>query len=268
MAPNDKPRDKGLGEYAKDFVGGLLGRDDDDDQAAATQRDRAQSNANEPQQPHDKGIGEYTKDFVGGLFGRDDNDQASTQPKKDSNQSFVERVQEDARAAAERAQAQATSQAQQKQGGEGGGSIFDRVREAADDAAKNARETQQAAGAGTAAAPRSSFDQPAQPSASGNAAPRSSFDQPAQPSASGNDQGELERLRARVADLERQQSGSHPAAPAQQRTYVVKPGDSLSLIAKRFYGDPMQWKRIYETNRSKISNPDLIHPGQEFVIPE
>ncbi len=249
MAPNDKPRDKGLGEYAKDFVGGLLGRDDDDNQAAATQRERAQQDANQPERPRDKGIGEYTKDFVGGLFGRDDaDDQPKTQaaPKKDEDMSFAERVQQDARAAAERAQAQAQSQAQQQQGG-GSGSIFDRAREAADEAAKRAQEAQQKPGT--------------------SAAPRSSFDQPAKPATAGDDQSEVERLRARVADLERQQ-GAGQAAESKQRTYVVKPGDSLSLIAKRFYGDPMQWKRIYEANRGTISNPDLIHPDQEFIIPE
>lgn len=251
MAPNDKPRDKGLGDYAKDFVGGLLGRDDDDDkQSSATQRERAQPNTNEPERPRDKGIGEYTKDFVGGLFGRDDDDQPKTQaaPKKDDNQSFAERVQEDARAAAERAQAQAQAQSQQKQGG--AGSIFDRAREAADEAAKRAREAQQSQSPGTSSAPRSSFDKPAQPSASNT------------------DQSELERLRSRVADLERERSAGQAAPSAQQRTYVVKAGDSLSLIAKRIYGDAMQWQRIYDANRSKISNPDLIHPGQEFIIPE
>ncbi len=253
MAPNDKPRDKGLGEYAKDFVDGLLGRDDDDDnQPAATQRDRAQPEASQPERPRDKGIGEYTKDFVGGLFGRDDDDdQPKTQaaPKKDDDMSFAERVQQDARAAAERAQAQAQSQAQQKQGSvvSGSGSIFDRAREAADEAAKRAQEAQQKPGT--------------------SAAPRSSFDQPAKPSTAGGDQSELERLRARVAELEHQQTAG-PAAESKQRTYVVKPGDSLSLIAKHFYGDPMQWKRIYEANRGKISNPDLIHPDQEFIIPE
>ena len=56
-------------------------------------------------------------------------------------------------------------------------------------------------------------------------------------------------------------------APAAQRTYTVVGGDSLSKIAKRFYGDPMQWKRIFEANRDQIDNPDLIHPGQVFVIP-
>lgn len=52
-----------------------------------------------------------------------------------------------------------------------------------------------------------------------------------------------------------------------QRTYTVNPGDNLSAIAQNFYGDASQWHRIYDANRDKISNPDLIHPGQELVIP-
>jgi len=52
------------------------------------------------------------------------------------------------------------------------------------------------------------------------------------------------------------------------RTYVVVEGDSLSKIAKREYGDGNKWPKIYEANRNIISNPDLIHPGQELRIPE
>ena len=50
-------------------------------------------------------------------------------------------------------------------------------------------------------------------------------------------------------------------------TYVVKPGDSLSRIARAHYGDADQWRRIYEANRDQIKDPDLIHPGQSLKIP-
>ena len=52
-----------------------------------------------------------------------------------------------------------------------------------------------------------------------------------------------------------------------RRTYTVKSGDTLSKIAKAQYGDASEWKKIHEANRSKIPNPDLIHPGDELVIP-
>ena len=45
-------------------------------------------------------------------------------------------------------------------------------------------------------------------------------------------------------------------------TYTVKQGDYLILIAKRELGDANKWRDIYELNRDKISDPNLIYPGQ------
>jgi nucleoid-associated protein YgaU len=71
------------------------------------------------------------------------------------------------------------------------------------------------------------------------------------------------------ADFSDVQSGSSSTAPSGAgRSYTVQKGDSLSKIAKREYGDAQQWRRIYEANRDLIQNPDLIHPGQVFRIPE
>lgn len=47
-------------------------------------------------------------------------------------------------------------------------------------------------------------------------------------------------------------------------TYTVEAGDNLSKIGAK-YG--ISWKAIYDANRDIISNPDLIHPGQELKIP-
>jgi len=49
--------------------------------------------------------------------------------------------------------------------------------------------------------------------------------------------------------------------------YEIKSGDSLSAIAKRYYGKPMEYKRIFEANRGVIENPDRIYPGQKIKIP-
>ncbi len=49
--------------------------------------------------------------------------------------------------------------------------------------------------------------------------------------------------------------------------HVVKSGESLSKIAKHYYGDPMKYKQIFEANRNILNNPDLIHPDQVLVIP-
>ncbi|MEZ5347178.1 MAG: LysM domain-containing protein [Pyrinomonadaceae bacterium] len=48
-------------------------------------------------------------------------------------------------------------------------------------------------------------------------------------------------------------------------TYTVQSGDSLSKIGAK-YG--ISWQSIFEANRDKLDNPDLIHPGQELVIPQ
>lgn len=66
------------------------------------------------------------------------------------------------------------------------------------------------------------------------------------------------------ADAAAAAAAAPPPAPAQQ-TYVVERGDTLSAIAKRFYGNAHDYHRIAEANG--IANPDLIHPGQQLVIP-
>jgi len=63
------------------------------------------------------------------------------------------------------------------------------------------------------------------------------------------------------------QGGGSSTAPSAQRTYTVQRGDSLSKIAKQFYGDVKQWKRIADANTDKIKNPDLIQPGWVLIIP-
>ena len=60
---------------------------------------------------------------------------------------------------------------------------------------------------------------------------------------------------------------SSPKASSAKRTYTVKRGDCLWNIAKRFYGNGAKYTRIYDANTNKIANPNLIYPGQIFVIP-
>ena len=52
------------------------------------------------------------------------------------------------------------------------------------------------------------------------------------------------------------------------RTYDVQPGDSLSAIAKSVYGDSSRWPEIFNANRDKIDDANLIHPGQKLTIPK
>ncbi len=68
-----------------------------------------------------------------------------------------------------------------------------------------------------------------------------------------------------AADFSDVQAGS--STVAKEEIYTVAAGDSLSKIAKRLYGNANEWRRIFETNRDQIKNPDLIHPGQKLRIP-
>jgi hypothetical protein len=78
-----------------------------------------------------------------------------------------------------------------------------------------------------------------------------------------------------VADISIDSSLPQPAAAAQSaaanggsaKRYTVQSGDSLSKIAKQFYGNANDYNRIFEANRDKLSDPDKIFPGQELVIP-
>lgn len=52
------------------------------------------------------------------------------------------------------------------------------------------------------------------------------------------------------------------------RVYEVVSGDSLSKIAKRFYGDAQKYPKIFEANRDQLKDPNVIQPGQKLKIPE
>lgn len=56
--------------------------------------------------------------------------------------------------------------------------------------------------------------------------------------------------------------------PHTPKTYTVKKGDCLYNIARQFYGNPNEWKKIYNANKGVIGkNPNLIYPGQTYTIP-
>ena len=50
--------------------------------------------------------------------------------------------------------------------------------------------------------------------------------------------------------------------------YIIKSGDTLSAIAKQFYGDPNQYPKIFDANREVIKDANLIFPGQKIRIPK
>ena len=72
-----------------------------------------------------------------------------------------------------------------------------------------------------------------------------------------------------MPDFSDVKSGASSTAPAAQvySTYEVKPGDSLSKIAKNVYGNGNEWKRIFEANTDILKDPNKIFPGQKLKIP-
>jgi nucleoid-associated protein YgaU len=57
------------------------------------------------------------------------------------------------------------------------------------------------------------------------------------------------------------------ASAAEAQFYTVKKGDTLSAIAKNFYGDANKYPRIFEANKPMLTHPDKIYPGQNLRIP-
>ena len=58
----------------------------------------------------------------------------------------------------------------------------------------------------------------------------------------------------------------YPAGTASQYHDVVR-GDTLSAIAKKYYGDANKYPVIFEANKPMLTHPDKIYPGQKLRIP-
>ena len=82
----------------------------------------------------------------------------------------------------------------------------------------------------------------------------------------------------KTATVEQPQTAGEPATVAVEKereestaptakTYTVKAGDSLWAIAAKYYGKGAEYSKIYNANTDKISNPNLIYPGQVLTLP-
>ena len=70
---------------------------------------------------------------------------------------------------------------------------------------------------------------------------------------------------ASVTSVENLMSVTNPEPEAQYHDVVR--GDTLSAIAKTYYGDAGKYPKIFEANKPMLSNPDKIYPGQKLRIP-
>jgi LysM repeat protein len=65
------------------------------------------------------------------------------------------------------------------------------------------------------------------------------------------------------------QQGRKALEASNARSHTVVAGDSLSRIARSYYGDMHKWPVIFEANRAVIGrNPNIIKPGEKLIIPE
>jgi LysM repeat protein len=62
-------------------------------------------------------------------------------------------------------------------------------------------------------------------------------------------------------------AGGNRAAASAPKSYTVKKGDSLWRIAQQQLGAGARWPEIYDLNKDKIKNPNLIYAGQAFILP-
>jgi LysM repeat protein len=78
-------------------------------------------------------------------------------------------------------------------------------------------------------------------------------------------------LKSRAAVDKAQGPDAHPkkaiAIKSESRTYVVKPGDTLASISRKFYKTSARWKEILKANKDKIDNPENVKVGQTLTIP-
>ncbi len=58
------------------------------------------------------------------------------------------------------------------------------------------------------------------------------------------------------------------APPPEPKTYTVAAGDTLSKIAKQFYGDASKYMKIFEANKDQLTDPNKIRVGQVLKVPE
>ncbi len=85
--------------------------------------------------------------------------------------------------------------------------------------------------------------------------------------AAGSDTGVVAQPETAAVASGTPQPADSTTAPAV-RVVTVQPGNTLWAIARESYGEGLLFVRLFEANRERIRDPDLIYPGQVFTIPE
>ena len=83
---------------------------------------------------------------------------------------------------------------------------------------------------------------------------------------------ELEDLRSRAhasekAPPETKTANTNGKSPRAPRTYVVREGDTLASISRKFYKSSSRWKKIRDANKGVVDDPGKLKAGQTLTIP-
>jgi LysM repeat protein len=77
--------------------------------------------------------------------------------------------------------------------------------------------------------------------------------------------GIAENIKAQEKRVEKATAAKKSGTPA--RTYVVKSGDTLASISRKFYKSSGRWKKIRDANSDKIEDPQNLKVGEILTIP-
>jgi len=70
----------------------------------------------------------------------------------------------------------------------------------------------------------------------------------------------------KVAEQEKPAQTPPPVQQAQTK-HKIRKGETLSVLARKYYKNELQWRRIFDANRETLSRPDLVYENQVLVIP-
>lgn len=78
---------------------------------------------------------------------------------------------------------------------------------------------------------------------------------------------QIKKVDAKYADLSAD-IGIDASLTVPAQVYEVVAGDTLSKIAKKYYGDANKYMKIFDANKDQLKDPDKINVGQKLKIPQ
>ncbi len=89
-----------------------------------------------------------------------------------------------------------------------------------------------------------------------------------EPISSGEPSAKIQTSAELAADeRQAQPKDRYAPSPPEDHVHVLQAGESLYGLARKYYGDQQQWRRIYQANRNRISDPSKVKVGMKLIIP-